>query len=288
MGMSYEAKADSTDMFVKVKLQDGTMEMHEVSLKKDKNVNFLNSGVGKFDKWMKEVPPAIDQKVYSKKQRERLVSAVQTLGKDVLASALNNTDDASQDARTKLKQLEKKGISLEDALGDITNKDKTKLAYKLLSSLANSGNKDAKKIYDEHIASNRKFAKDALESVATNEELQTGMLNAIKEEFPLKSVADGAETMAIGDMSLDVKTLEVIFATRNFDEIKTGLRSMTDKNGEPYLAYQAKDKNKKPIPIATVSIREPGIGYAGSFKFDMELHPEFAKAMAVATEEVYG
>ena len=44
-------KGFSSDIYVKVKTPDGKESMHEVSLKKDKKINFLNSGTGKFRKW---------------------------------------------------------------------------------------------------------------------------------------------------------------------------------------------------------------------------------------------
>ncbi len=169
----------------------------------------------------------------------------------------------------------------------MSNKNKKKIILFSLKALADSGDKDAKKLFDEHIAANRQFQEDALNAIATDPDLKAGMIDAIKENFPLKSVANGDETMAIGDMSLDVKTLEHMFGTTDFDKIKDRLVSKTDeKTGKTYLAYQA-ELGADIIPIANVVIRESGVGYNGSFRFDMELHPEFAKQLDIATKEVY-
>ena len=51
VGMTMWFKGFSTDMYVKVKTKDGQEIMDEVSLKKNENINFLNSSTGKFREW---------------------------------------------------------------------------------------------------------------------------------------------------------------------------------------------------------------------------------------------
>ena len=86
--------------------------------------------------------------------------------------------------------------------------------------------------------------------------LREGMITAISEEFPLKGVADQEETMAIGASSLDPQTMEKIFGTSNFDDIKEDL--VVDENppdGPPHLAYSGGPEGKL-LRIATIKIRQ--------------------------------
>jgi hypothetical protein len=111
------------------------------------------------------------------------------------------------------------------------------------------------------------------------------MLQTIKDEFPLKSVSDGEETMAIGDMSLDRDTMKEIFGTSDYDEIKEKL--VSEPGPPPFLGYQA-EVSDDIIPIAEVSIREDGVGYGGQIKFEMKLDKRFAARLKSATKSVYG
>ena len=51
-------------------------------MKKDKNVNFLNSGAGKFSEWDSDLPDEINQIYYRKNQRKNLVEGVGKLLQD--------------------------------------------------------------------------------------------------------------------------------------------------------------------------------------------------------------
>ena len=59
-----------------------------------------------------------------------------------------------------------------------------------------------------------------------------------------------------------------IFGTDKWDEIQEHLIAVTDKE-PPYLAYKIKG-TKDMIPISTIVVREDGVGYGASFKFEME------------------
>jgi hypothetical protein len=114
--------------------------------------------------------------------------------------------------------------------------------------------------------------------------MKEGMLQTIKEEFPLKAVSEGEETMAIGDMSLDKDTMKGIFGTSNYDEIKEKL--VSEPGPPPFLGYRA-EVGSDVIPIAEVSIREDGVGYGGQMKFEMKLDKRFAAKLSDATSKVY-
>ena len=66
-------KGFSSDIYVKVKLPNGEEQMHEVSLKKDRKINFLNSGAGSFREWDVSTKGSdIDPAVHAVKERKRL------------------------------------------------------------------------------------------------------------------------------------------------------------------------------------------------------------------------
>ena len=109
----------------------------------------------------------------------------------------------------------------------------------------------------------------------------------IRSEFPLKSVADDEETMAIGDMSLDKKTMGEIFGTDDFSKIKDHL-IVDDSTNPPFLAYEGEAGGER-LRVASIVIRQDGIGYGGgSMRFDLAMAPDFAEKMKQANEKVYG
>ena len=141
----------------------------------------------------------------------------------------------------------------------------------------------------EHIEDVRKYCDDATKEMGkpSPNPLREGMLKAISEEFPLKGVADQEETMAIGASSLDPQTMEKIFGTSNFDDIKQDL-VVDDSVSPPHLAYKGGPEGKM-LRIATIKIRQDGIGYgAPNIKFEMSMDKEFAEVMKKANKDVYG
>ena len=129
---------------------------------------------------------------------------------------------------------------------------------------------------------------DAINQLNNNPKVREGLIKNIKEEFPLKAVSEGEETMAIGDMSLDKETMKVIFGTDDFDKLKENLSVKKSEKGEPYLVYKIDDLGNKTVKVANIVIRQDGRGYGGgTIKFEMKLHPELAKNLDAATKEVY-
>lgn len=111
------------------------------------------------------------------------------------------------------------------------------------------------------------------------------MLNEIKNEFPLKSVADNEESVVLGEYMLDKSTMQSIFGTSDFNEFKEGLISQSGP--PPFIAYKVK-LGDRIIPIADIDIREDGRNYGGQFKFEMTVNNAFAKEIIKANREVYG
>ena len=291
-----EQKGFSSDIYVKVKTPDGKESMHEVSLKKDKKINFLNSGTGKFRNWAKGVTgSSIDPKVHAKGERERL----DNFGE-------NNRAEIEKLMKTspELKEvMEDKGYKSFDEFFPPTDRDTAKVAFTAMNVMAgypefgynNDTGKvepeppktDAQRAVKEQVDAVRQYCTEATQAIVENEELKAGMMEEIKAEFPVKSVADGEETMAIGDMSLDKKTMVDIFGTSDFSKIQEKL-TVDDSEDPPYLAYEGEAGGKK-LRLARIDIRQDGIGYGGgSMRFDMNMADEFADRLGEANKNVYG
>lgn len=261
-------KGFSTDMYLKVKKADGTELLDEISLKKDKNVNFLNSGTSTMvENWDPEMKGSkIDPKVYARNERERLAKGAEVLPDDIKQSLSKNIELAS--------------------LGK-GSRSNSKAILKAIKAEADKGNERAAAYLKEDDTIHREMQNEAINQLNTNPKMRDGLIKEIKTEFPLKAVSEGEETMAIGDMSLDRETMKEIFGTSDFDSLKENLTVKKSDKGEPYLAYNVTNSDEE-VRVSNIVIRQDGRGYGGgSIKFEMKLHPELAKRLKEATVKVY-
>jgi len=270
MGLSNykENKGFSTDMYLKIRKPDGEEVLDEISLKKDKYINFINSGLGDMvNDWDPELQGTpTDPKEYSKGERSRLVTGAKAIltpkAQAELESQINSTESG-------------KG-----------SRSKSKAILNAIKQAADEGNSAAIKYLKDDDATHRKMQEDVIEQFNTNSKVRDGLIKNIKDEFPLKAVSEGEETMAIGDMSLDKETMKQIFGTSDFDALKENLSVKKNDDGEPYLVYDI--DGKESVRVANIVIRQDGRGYGGgSIKFEMKLHPDLAKKLDNATKKVY-
>ena len=92
----------------------------------------------------------------------------------------------------------------------------------------------------------------------------------------------------MGETGLTRKTLKVVFGTDNWNDIKENLKVDSTKT-PPLLKYSGQVKGEdKEIPIANLVIREDGIGYRGTHRFEMVLESNFGKRIDSASKELYG
>ena len=281
LGLSdYEKnKGYSTDMYLKVRKSDGTELLDEISLKKDKNVNFLNSGTGTMvQNWdTDQQGTIIDPKIYSQREKVRLVNnAKKILPPDMLDSY------EVQQALTVLRgEKPMPGWKLKR-----DGRKNSKIIRTALEGQAKKGNLAAQQYLEEDDKIHREMQNEAINQINTNPKMRSGLVNEIKEEFPLKAVSEGEETMAIGDMSLDKETMKDIFGTDDFESLKENLIVKKSDKGEPYLAFSIAGAEE--VKVSNIVIRQDGRGYGGgSIKFEMKLHPELAKRLKEATVRVY-
>jgi len=302
MGMSdyKNNKGFSTDTYFKVEKPNGEQVLDEVSNKKSLKVNLLNSGIGDFEDWDPDLPDNLKQSVYREKARKRNIDFVKSKLDKVKKLIKSDTPEGEE-----IRELmESKNLTLEQALQG-NSRDKQNILFKSIKGLRTQGDEDAGKIVQQDIEEHTAMVKRSVDAITENPKLKEGMLQSIREEFPLKAVSDKEETMKLGEHSLDPITMEEIFGTNDYDKIKEKLVSIPpkpmldkdgnpklDKNGDPkmtppMIGYQA-EVGGETLPVANIGIREDGRGYGGQFKFEMILHPKFAKRMEAATKKIYG
>ena len=293
-------KGFSTDTYFKVEKPDGEQVLDEVSNKKSLKVNLLNSGIGDFEDWDPDLPDNLKQGVYREKARKRNIDFVNSK-LDKVKKLIKSDTPEGEEIRDLMKS---KKLTLEQALRG-NSRDKQNILFKSIKGLRAQGDEDAGKIVQQDIEEHTAMVKRSVDAITENPKLKEGMLQSIREEFPLKAISDKEETMALGEHSLDPTTMEDIFGTSDYDKIKEKLVSISpkpildkdgnpkvDKNGDPkmtppMIGYQA-EVGGETLPVANIGIREDGRGYGGQFKFEMILNPKFAKRMEAATKKVYG
>lgn len=274
-----ENKGESTDCSFKVKV--GNEEKFvEVSLKKNGKIFLLNTGAAQMEKWASDLHDDVKASVYSERQKKILVSTVSKFRNEI-----NKLLKSSKGDELKKIMKAKKIDSIDDALG-ANNKHEKKVLKFAIKALADSGNKEAQKAYETSQKKlPKEFAEKAVKALVSNDKLKEGMLDAIKKKLPLKAIAAGSESMAVGPKAFNPTVMKKMFGTNNWEEIKENLVPVYDEK-EPYIGYQV-DAKGTIIPIATIRFREKGIGYAG-MGMEMLLRDEFDKKLDEVNKEVYG
>jgi len=259
-------KGFSTDIYIKVRTSDGEEIMDEVSLKKDTKINFLNSQTGKFREWDSDtVDSELDPRTHSKNERNSLIKGIKEFGLDLPEPTSRKTAKAVW-----LAMVEKTNYNIKTGKMNLSDPPtKEELWVK------------------SHIDQVRDYTTKSIRAIVDNPKLKAGMLEDIKKEFPLKSVGEGEETMAIGDLSLDPDTMKELFGTSDFEKIKEKL-IIDESVDPPALAYQA-ETGGEVIDIASIVIRQDGVGYGGSsMKFEMQMNKDFSMKLRESHEKVYG
>ena len=87
----------------------------------------------------------------------------------------------------------------------------------LLNHLSKEGDHEFIDFIEDHKEYGKVYRANAIQAIMENPKLTQGMMNDIREEFPLKGVAEREEVMAIGEHSLDPHTFKLIFGTDDFE-----------------------------------------------------------------------
>jgi hypothetical protein len=226
-----------------------------------------------------------DYRKLGKEDRDRVDDA-RTWNR-ILSSEAKETAKENANLKQKAyKLMESNGVTWEGLIdnlnGDKLNRDGRKLVH--LAAIAQGVPGHKEEVQKEHKA----FVANAVKQINENDAMRDGLLQELKTNLPLRDVAEGKEVMAIGDLSLDMKTMQDVFGTTDFEVIKSGFKVTTDENGAPYLGWMAKAGDGPLLPIASINVREDGVGYGSIIKHEMVLHPEFAKRLRQANADQYG
>jgi predicted transcriptional regulator len=132
----------------------------------------------------------------------------------------------------------------------------------------------------------KRYQNDTVQFLVDDEEAKEGLLNALAEKLPLKSMIEGEEAMAIGGLSADPATLKRLFGVDNYKDFKAGLTIKEDEDGNNYLVYESKAPAKE-VKISEVRVRQKGLGYASSVGLEFEIAKDFAQQLHTANKEEY-
>ena len=141
-------------------------------------------------------------------------------------------------------------------------------------------NNPAGETYDKLVKNSHNHAKAVADSILSNDKAKNGLLQSIREDFPLKSLITGEENMTLGNLSADKGTLAKIFGETDFSKIQENLK-VRETPPPAAIVYQA-GVDGEVIPIAEIKTRPDGIGYGGNWKLEMKVHPDFANKLEEA------
>jgi hypothetical protein len=116
---------------------------------------------------------------------------------------------------------------------------------------------------DSHRQITHDFMKESAQKMATDKEFQGMLLRKLQEAIPMKTMVEGVETMQIDSMYITQAHMQEMFGTSDWNSIKEFL-SIKVVNGVASIVYSAKGKTpEKPIKLASIEMREKGVGYNG-------------------------
>jgi hypothetical protein len=143
------------------------------------------------------------------------------------------------------------------------------------------GDEESDKKLEEHLQLGKDFNKAFVENMV-KEPYKTGMMNTIREKFPLKSLLEGEEKMSLGGVVADPDILERIFGTRDYDKVEENLTvDGPDENGNYQLVFEVEAGGEK-IPLSTIAPRQRGLGYEPVVNLEMNLHPAMREKLYCA------
>ena len=171
-----------------------------------------------------------------------------------------------EDYNNALKQLK---------IGDTS--DIQKLNMGLMSAIAaENPQSQAAKSSKMIIKNSHNHSKAVREFLLKDPAARKGLLGSIREAFPLKALFEGEENMILGDVSVDKDVLTNVFGVDSYDQLEQKL-TVRDTPPPPSIVYRV--AGREDIPVAEIVSRPDGIGYGGSWKLIMAVHPDFAKKL---------
>tara|TARA_A100001515_G_C4582720_1_gene213450 strand:- start:73 stop:2136 length:2064 start_codon:yes stop_codon:yes gene_type:complete len=168
-----------------------------------------------------------------------------------------------------------------------TNPYQDKFSVMMMRTLAtepindNSSEDSLKK----HLQIGKDFNKSFVENMV-EEPYKSGVMNTIREKFPLKALMDGEEKMSLGGVNADPEVMQEIFGTTDYDEVQEKLSiEGPDDRGEYQLVFQA-EVGGEVTPISTIAPRQRGLGYEPVVNLEMNLHPAMKEKLYCANKKI--
>lgn len=188
----------------------------------------------------------------------------------------------------KVSRSEAFDIIEEGARGSGNTRKLNKVKYFALLSL---GGDVAKQVKQESKENEVKFTTAAIKALNTDPNMKKGMIGDLRRSFPIKDIAEGKETMVVGDTYLSKNVLKHILGTDSWDDISERIEVKEGRNGRIYLAYildADTTHTGKPdvIPLADITVRQDGIGYGTAIKHEFKFSAEFGRRLRKANAEL--
>ena len=132
---------------------------------------------------------------------------------------------------------------------------------------------ETQKDWEKIVKNSHDHAQATADYLLSNETAREGLLKSIREDFPLQALMSGEESMHLADLSADKDTLKEVFGVDSFEELEQNLK--VRETPEP-ASIVFSVEGKEEIPISIINTRPDGIGYGGTWKLEMKVHPKFA------------
>ena len=168
-----------------------------------------------------------------------------------------------------------------------TGKYQDKFSVMMMRTLGGEpiNDESAKEELDKHLQIGKDFNKSFVENMV-KEPYKSGVMNTIREKFPLKSLMDGEEKMSLGGVNADPEVMKEVFGTTDYDEVQEKLTIQgPDDNGEYQLVFQA-EVGGDVVPISTIAPRQRGLGYEPVVNLEMNLHPVMKEKLYCANKKI--
>jgi len=169
------------------------------------------------------------------------------------------------------KKQTKKNRTKRNAKTNTRNTQKTSALFQQLNPES-----ETQKDWEKIVENSHDHAKATADYLLSNEKAKQGLLKSIREDFPLQSLMTGEESMHLGGLSADKDTLKEVFGVDSFEELE---QNLTVRETPPPASIVYSVEGKESIPIAEINTRPDGIGYGGSWKLEMKVHPKFAEEL---------
>lgn len=178
-------------------------------------------------------------------------------------------------------ELRKKMIEGGFGQSKTTSKYLDKFSVMTMRAASMLGDDDSSKKLEQHLQIGKDFNKAFVENMV-KEPYKSGMMNTVREKFPLKSLLDGEEKMSLGGVVADPAILKSIFGTDDYSKVEENLTiDGPDEKGEYQLVFEVEAGGEK-IPLSTVAPRQRGLGYEPAVNLEMNLHPAMKEKLYCA------